>query len=186
MISEVAFIVDIWAQMTFPRIVPCNDPRRSHCCVSCPGRLRCSQVTISPAASHTAASSSSSRTRWHQLLFLLFSGSSLRGPSIRSWFIRGKSSLYERCWRVLFAWSRCRLFIGSWLDFPPFYHHPSVCVCVCSGRLWSGGQGITGTRTRNRSVYHVLCSVKYGWKIFWPFWKNELFKKTNTKKLLGT
>lgn len=52
MISEVAFIVDIWAQMTFPRIVPCNDPRRSHCCVSCPGRLRCSQVTISPAASH--------------------------------------------------------------------------------------------------------------------------------------
>lgn len=52
MISEVAFIVDIWAQMTFPRIVPCNDPGRSHCCVSCPGRLRCSQVTISPAASH--------------------------------------------------------------------------------------------------------------------------------------
>lgn len=48
MISEVAFIVDIWAQMTFPRIVPCNDPRRSHCCVSCPGRLRCFRSPLAP------------------------------------------------------------------------------------------------------------------------------------------
>lgn len=156
MISEVAFIVDIWAQMTFPRILPCNDPRRSHCCVSCAGRLRCSQVTISPAASHTAASSSSSRTRWQQLLFLHFSGSSLRGPSLRSWFIRGKSSLYERCWRVLFAWSRWRLFIGSWLDFPPFYHRPSVCVQAVYVQAVRGSPGVEDEDTE-----------RIPWTLFW-------------------
>lgn len=162
MISEVAFIVDIWAQMTFPRIVPCNDPRRSHCCVSCPGRLRCSQVTISPAASHPPRSilAGSSYSFFTSPVHLCVDPASALGLSaVNHRFTRDADGFCSPDPAVVCLWvvdliSRC---------------FTTAPVCVCSGRLWSGGQGITGTRTRTRSVYNVLCSEKCGWKIFWPF-----------------